>query len=799
MVLLSIGRGTGLAVHSTDHLPAPISPIIGRERQIEQATNILVEQRVRLLTLTGPGGIGKTRLAYAVAQKLADWLPGGVAVVGLESVRDPSQLVVAIVRAVGVLDKSGDSESDLLRWLAEDERLLVLDNFEQVFGHVPIIGRLLAHCPGLRIIVTSRRAPLQLEGERVIEVGPLEFPKQFDDSIDPNDYPALQYFLQHAPSVDWETSCRSVVRICQRLEGIPLALELAGARVGLLSIDEIAEQATGWMPILTRGRPDAPERHRTMERTIDWSYRLLDADLQGVLRGLAVFTGGFSREGAVEVAGASPGQLTTLIESRLVAVSTSPERAPRFRLLEPVRDFAREAAKSQGEFEDLKTRHANWATRLVRSVSPTPFDPRIYTNEGTYLEQLVQTERANLLQALAWMIERKDTSRALIIASIMADFWYLRMQPGEGLSWLGATLDLPMQDPAVYGQEYLKVCLGYALLNQLAGNGDRAMTWAHHGLEVSQRKQDIVTIGEAYAVLGYVALNLGAFAESVDYSARALEIFRVPEFEDRPWQVDILENLALAELHRGNIERASSLVEEAVALGATMDASLGYATSLRALGDVRAHMGRFMEAVEAHEKAFAVGVLRHGRSSPETWHNVSQGMAGAATIAWHAFPDDPDFTVAIVESTERICRQLGTSKPDNRIGYQIIRDRLRESGLLAHPGTLENGPGPHLDTALEELRTTAREIRRRLPLGDPGATATVFPKRDELIAALSPVQLETIRSLVNGIPPKEIARRDVVRESSVYNRFDAIRTKWDLPPHASLVDLAVFAVRHGVA
>ena len=799
----------GVASFSPDQLPAPISPIVGRDVQIARATNILVDQGVRLLTLTGPGGIGKTRFAFALAHSLTDWLPGGVAVVGLESVGDPTLVAPAMARAVGILDKSGDSEADLIRWFSVEERLILLDNFEQVFDAAPFLQRLLESCPGIRLIVTSRRAPLYIEGERILELGPLRFPRDPEavQNLDRSQYPAVEFFLQHAPSVDWNVSWRAVTRICHRLDGIPLALELAGARVGLLSVDEIAEQTTGWMSILTMGRRNAPERHRTMEKTIEWSYRLLDEPLRQVMRSLGCFSGGFSREAAIEISLASQGQLTTLIESKLLTVSTSKSRDPRFRLLEPVRDFALQEAEREGETQELRSKLGEWAVQLARSIHARPFDPRIYTSEGVFLEQLIQRERANLLQALTWTVDAGDVRRSQTIATILADYWYLTMQPGEGRKWLTQVLELPRNQRDEHTQEYVKLCLGCSLLSLVAGNNDEGLTWAMKAHEIATAMNDTVAIAEAHGVLGYIYLNLGDFRQSIAVGSEALYVFSQPEFEDRPWQVDILENLALAALQIGEIERAATLVQDAVALSSAMDATIGYATAQRAMGDVRCHQGRFHEAIDAHSEGFAAGVRRHGRSSPETWHNIAQGMAGAATIAWFAFSDEPSLAISLVEKTERICHRLGMSKPDNRIDYQIIRDQMRIAGFIGVLAPTDLGAAGDLPSALQELREIASDLLKRLASGDKHALGMNIPpwerefhdRSAELSNAISNVQLTTITALVQGRSVKEIAAADGVRQTSVYSRLEVIKAKWNLPPSTSLLELAVFAARHGVA
>lgn len=799
-----------MALPQSEQLPSPIGPIIGRDRLIDQAIDLLVAGETRLITLAGPGGIGKTRLAIAIAHRLMQEREVAVSLVPLDAVAEPGELAAAIARTVGLSDQIEDVETALIRYLAAETRAFILDSFEQVMPAVPTLNLLLTSCPGIQVMVTTREAPLHLTGERVLEVEPLGYPGEAEaenGSIRPGSFPAIQFFLQCAPSVRWSESGSAVVQLCRRLRGIPLALEMAASRVGLLSVEEIAEQTTGWLPILTHGRHDTPLRHQSMEQSIDWSYRLLDPELQRVFRALGVFAASFSRDAATTVAQATPGQLTALLECRLIHVVPGHSRSPRFAFSEPVREFAWREAEHAGETAQIHRVFANWAIDFARSVGVTSVAPPIYSFEGRSLETLLKHERANLLVALSWLLAQEDRDGSLAIASMLLDYWFIALRPGEGLPWMTATLELADGGELVFSREYVRVLIGHALLSQMTGASGHALRSAEMAVTLAQNAGEIGPTSESLAILGYVTLNRHDYQRSIECSFRALRILRTPEFEDRPWQAGILQNIALAAIQINDLEMASDCAEESLALEEASYASFGHITALRVLGDVRAHQGRFVDAIQAHTDAFAACVVRYGRSNPEIWPHIAQGFAAGATIAWLAFPEEPALAANIALTTERICARLGVAKPENRISYERMREHLHAAGLLAHVKSASRVSTLTLQDSLVELRATSYELRRRL-----ASDSLVFPQMDRvrtfqidadtpnvLAASISPIQLATIRAIVNGKSVKQIALEDGVQQSSVYSRINVIRQKWGLPAQATLTDLVVFAVRHGVA
>jgi predicted ATPase/DNA-binding CsgD family transcriptional regulator len=785
-------------------LPAPVSPIVGRDRQIDQALSLL-DRGVRLLTIAGPGGIGKTRLALEVAHRVAERQPDGVVFIELDAESNPGLAPVAIARAVGVPEQAGDIEALLGEWLRDDDRLLILDNFEQVLEAAPFLSRLLSACPSLSIMVTSRIAPLHLEGERVLPVGPLEFPAE-GEAGDANllDYPAVSYFLQHAPAVDVTASAEAVKRICQRLDGIPLALELAAARVGLLTVEEIAEQTTGWMPLLVSGRRDAPERHRTMDATIRWSYELLDDELRAVFRKLSVFTGGFTRDAAQAVASASAGELTVLIESRLIEPASAASGQPRFRLLEPVRDFGVQAATEGGELERARTAHAAWARTVAHEVSPNLFGSRLYSPDGIALEEMLEPERGNLTSAIAWLLESGDVTGAMHVAGVLSDFWYRRTYPLEGLKWIGEALQQARRTGADAGPEFVKACMGIAILGEAVGDFDSCEHYGNLGLAAAREIEDRRATGESLAVLGYVALNREQFERAIELSEQALEIFEQPEFEDLAWQADLHENLALAAMHLGDLEKAAFHAEQGLALARQIDDPWSISAALFTIGDVRCHQHRFLEALDIFEEGVDIAFRRRDRTASVLWRQMTNGMAGCATVARLAFPHQPELALPMIQLTEVLCRQIGLATLSNRIAYTRIRDDYLRQGLLDMPLTAESQPGPSLPAALRETRESFARLRQLIEQhgsGElPAGVTRPVPGDARLpVAPLTRKQLETVKHIVAGKTVKEIAVIDGVGESTVYERLERIRERWELQTHATMAEIAVFAIRNGIA
>jgi non-specific serine/threonine protein kinase len=397
----------------------------------------------RLLTLTGPGGSGKTRLALAASSGLSERFEDGVWWVELAPISDPALVPQAVARALMIGEEPGSSFTEtLVRDLASTELLLVLDNCEHlVRGCVQFAYALLQACPNLRILATSREA-LAVEGERGWPVHPLSSPEsQTSSAGELEHHESVQLFVERARyrKPDFELDSRnasSIAEICRRLDGIPLVIELAAARVGTLSAAQISNRLGRSLKFLASRDRRAPERQRTLKAALDWSYELLGGAEKGLFARLSVFAGGFSLEAAEAVGAERTDEvevldlLSRLVDKSLVLVAER-DGAARYRLLEPVSQYAEEALRESDGETQTRTRHAEYYLALAEEVEPELSS----ADQGVWLERL-EAEHDNFRTALGFSLEGGDSELGLRLAGVLGGFWYKRGYLGEGRWWL---------------------------------------------------------------------------------------------------------------------------------------------------------------------------------------------------------------------------------------------------------------------------------------------------------------------------------------------------------------------------
>jgi predicted ATPase len=506
-------------------LPMPRRRLIDRERELVQAKALLEGEEVGLVTLIGPGGVGKTRLALQVAADLAPQFTDGVAFISLASLKDPTLVVPTVARALGVSQTGGDSlDERLLAYLQPRDVLLVLDNFEQLVAAAPLAAQALELAPRLKLLVTSRE-PLRVRDEQLVPVPPLALPDpaHVADLGHLLQIPAVALFVERAREARPDFALTSensaiIVEICQRLDGLPLALELAAARSNVLLPEALLARLVRRLPLLSRGARDLPERQQTLRNTIAWSYDLLQAGEQQLFRRLSVFAGGFTLDAVQAVcvfeafgpsspAQADDGmvleQLAQLLDKSLVQAQQGIGGEPRFMLLETIREYATEQLAASGEEATVQERHAHYFLRLAEKVGP-------YWSSSvgdTWLEQM-EREDANLHAALAWSKANQDgVEIGLRLAAALYYYWFLLGYLGEGRTWLEGML-------ARTASSDRSVARGWALLNAgwLAGaEGDyeAASLRAEESLSIVREAQDKRLIGWAESLLGFVRLFQG--------------------------------------------------------------------------------------------------------------------------------------------------------------------------------------------------------------------------------------------------------------------------------------------------
>jgi predicted ATPase/DNA-binding SARP family transcriptional activator len=425
-------------------LPTPATALIGRERDVDRIASCLRETQIRLLTLIGTGGVGKTRLALAVAAQVRDQFADGACFVSLAPLADHAELAAAIAVALGVPVQGQEPATQaLLRFLAGREVLLVLDNFEHLLAGAPVPAELLASCPGLTVMATSR-APLRVAAERLYAVDPLAVPPEGDAPL-PGDqrYPAVALFLDRATAHDPgfrfdRRSAPHVHQVCRRLDGLPLALELAAARVGVLQADELAARLDGALALLTSGARDAPARQRTLRATIDWSYRLLSDPERRAFGRMALFPGGVELAVAEQVTDASIDELDSLVAKQLVA-----RHDGRLFMLETIREYALEKLDQDPDADTMRERLARWCLTLIADATP-----HLRTRDRPAFQARLDQEMPNVRTTLSWVIDAGRRDDTLRFVAELGPYWRDSFRSQEGLRWTEAALKQAADAPA---------------------------------------------------------------------------------------------------------------------------------------------------------------------------------------------------------------------------------------------------------------------------------------------------------------------------------------------------------------
>jgi predicted ATPase/DNA-binding CsgD family transcriptional regulator/Tfp pilus assembly protein PilF len=647
-------------------LPAQMTTTIGRTQQIEAVVALLQRSDVRLLTLIGPGGVGKTRLALEIAQTSKPAFQDGIVFVSLAPLRDHSLVLLAIAQALSIANPTSQSLSRLLgSYLREKKLLLILDNFEHVLAAGDQIAEILTAAPHLKVLATSREV-LHLYGEHEFEVPPLDLPDMQQTSFE--QLPAsLALFVERAQAAQpnfklTSENRRYVEEICVQLDGLPLAIELAAARCKLLSPQMLLNRLQKRLSILTGGARNLPMRHQTLRNTLDWSYHLLTKEEQRFFCRLGVFTGTWTLEAAEVITKQDDenndafGLLFSLVDKSLVRPLSTSSDEIRFQLLETIREYVLERLEEHGELQETQYKYALFYTQLAEQAGPH----LISEAQHTWLT-ILDGEAANLWQVMRWIIQQNKAALGLRFAGSLIEYLQLRSSFSEVRTWLEQILNLDgayelsdQRAKVAYGaamlalkqnhltiaqkhveesrmlasevgdKRFLALSMGLLAFVQLEqGNYEQAYTLARNGLRTLEQTDDIWARGIIHSMCGIAASRKCDFTHAHVHYKVSLTLLR--RAKDVHREAEVLVNVATMTRQRGKLITAHFLYKKALALHKQIEDRWGQVICWYGIGNVLRLQGHFAEAEQSLNTCLQLAVtLDAGREQIMTLWELGQ-------------------------------------------------------------------------------------------------------------------------------------------------------------------------------
>lgn len=836
---------------SINNLPVQLTSLIGREQQVVAACAFLLRPEVRLLTLLGPGGVGKTRLGIQIATELQDAFVDGICFVPLAPIRDPDLVVPTIARTFGLGETGERSLLELLKaYLSDKHLLLLLDNFEQVVDSAPTVTELLVTCPDLKVVVTSRTS-LRVRGEREFPVPPLALPdpKNLPTLEDLSQYASVALFVERALALKPDfhltpENAHAIAEICARLDGLPLAIELAATRVKLLPPQALLARLGNRLQILTEGARDVPKRQQTLRNAIKWSYDLLSTNEQMLFKRLSVFVGGCTLAAVEEMCEALGDVginvlegVASLIDKNLLQQVEEMSGAPRLVMLETIREYGLEcleAGEEFGEAEATRLAHANYYLKLAEEI-----DQKLRgAQQVTWLERL-EREHDNLRAALRWLVEREEVEMALRLGGALCQFWAMRGHLTEGRQWLEGILSGSILE-RVSMRVRAKALGGAGVMAYTQADYVHAKLWCQESLELCRKLGNRRGIASSINGLAFVAMVGGDYATASAMFEESLVLFR--ELGDRWNLADTLYFSALAASFRvdqTDTAAARSKVEESLAISRELGDQRGLAYSLNLLGFVSLLQGEGAAACPLIEESLAIHKALGNRqgmaytSLTFGWFSLSQGDYVAAranyekSLAIMIELDDRWFIAACLEglaivaaqntigesfasalwaarlwgtaealreaigvplrSFERAINEWGIAKVRGQLGEESFATAWAEGRAMTPAEVSLLSPE---STVQEQASWTDETTSLEAPSSVPRMSAAVTPLPTSA-NVLTGREVEVLRLLAMGLTNAQISERLVISLLTVKAHVRSIYSKLDITSRSAATRYAI--------
>jgi len=662
-----------------NNLPAPSDELIGREVEVGAVRQLLLGERARAVTLTGPGGTGKTRLALQVAVSLKNIFLDGVYLVALASLTDANLLASSIAMTLGIPENPARPTVERLKDSLRPKRmLLVLDNFEQIVAAAPVVADLLAACPGVKVLITSR-VVLHLRGEHEYPVAPLELPeagRQLAPEVLER-YPAIALFVRRSRAVKptfglGAGNATAVAQICAHLDGLPLALELAAARIKILTPQAILDRLGRRLDFLTGGARDLPARHQTLRHAIDWSYDLLTDDEKATFRRIAVFAGGCTLEAVEQVCGGVGASgtdaldaVSALVDKSLLRQEEGPGAEPRFVMLETIREYGLECLKAAGEWETVRRAHLAYFLELAEQAEAELTGPR----QSLWLDRL-EAEHDNLRAALSCGEEYGDVETGLRLGAALWRFWLVRNHLREGRDRLERLLALP--GAGARSSARAKGLHGLGTIIHEISDYAQARPFLEESLSIWRELGDRRGMVAALNNLGWLAFEVGDFGVARSLSEEALLLNR--GLGERRGVAVARFNLGMVALQQSDYPAALSLLQESLALRKEMGDRRGCAYVQASLGWMEQQRGNPGQAAAILGEALAVFRELNDKQL------VSWALAHQGVVAYDL--GEYDRAQVLLEESLALGREVG-NKVIIAFALSSLADVLRSRGEVA--------------------------------------------------------------------------------------------------------------------